>query len=63
MHELIDEIRTSPTRYRMILPPCRRHFWLPFPHAIIYVDRPDEVFIVAVSPFKRDPGYWWERLD
>lgn len=63
MHELIEEIRSAPTRYRLILPPCRRHFRLPFPHAIIYVDRLEEVFIIAVSPFKRDPGYWRDRLE
>lgn len=44
-------------------PTCLRVIRLPFPHALIYVDRPDEVFIVAVSPFKRDPGYWRDRLD
>lgn len=63
IHELIDEIRTAPARYRMIQPPCRRHFRLPFPHALIYVERPEEILIVAVSPFKRDPGYWRDRLD
>jgi hypothetical protein len=60
--ELLDEICTAPTRYRMILPPARRHFRLPFPYAVIYLDRPDYVWIIAVSPFKREPGYWHERL-
>lgn len=61
IHELIEDIRARPTLFRFILPPCQRHFRLPFTHAVIYVDRPDEVFIVAVSPFKRDPGYWRDR--
>jgi toxin ParE1/3/4 len=63
MHELIEEVRTQPTLFRFIMPPCQRHFRLPFPHAVIYVDRSDEIFIVAVSPFKRDPGYWRDRLE
>ena len=61
--ELIDEARAQPTLFRFIMPPCRRHFRLPFPHALIYVDRPDEIFIIAVSPFKRDPGHWRDRLE
>jgi toxin ParE1/3/4 len=63
IHELIEEVRTRPTLFRVIMPPCQRHFRLPFPHALIYVDRPEEIFIIAVSPFKRDPGYWRERLE
>lgn len=62
IHELLDEICASPTVYRMILPPTRRHFRLPFPYAVVYIDRPDYVWVIAVSPFKREPGYWRERL-
>lgn len=63
IHDLIADVRSGPTRFRMIMPPCRRHFQMPFPHALIYVDRPDEIFIIAVSPFKRDPGHWRSRLE
>jgi hypothetical protein len=28
----------------------------------IYIHRPDYVWVIAVSPFKREPGYWRERL-
>ena len=62
IHELLDEICASPTVHRMILPPARRHFRLPFPYAVVYIDRPDYVWVIAVSPFKREPGYWRERL-
>lgn len=62
IHELLDEICASPAVYRMILPPARRHFRLPFPYAVVYIDRPDYVWVIAVSPFKREPGYWRERL-
>jgi plasmid stabilization system protein ParE len=63
IHQLLGEICDGPTRYRMILPPARRHFHPPFPYAVIYVDRPDFVWILAVSPFRREPGYWSERLE
>lgn len=62
IQELIEEIREAPQRFRAILPPCRRHFRLPFPYAVIYVERSDCVFIVAVSAFKREPGHWKHRL-
>ena len=60
--DLLDEICSAPARYRMILPPARRHFRLPFPYAVIYIDRPDYVWVIAVSPFKKEPGYWRDRL-
>ena len=62
IHELLGEICASPTVYGMIFPPARRHFRLPFPYAVVYIDRPDYVWVIAVSPFKREPGYWRERL-
>ena len=62
IHELLDEVCAAPTLYRTILPPARRHFRLPFPYAVIYIDRPDYVWVIAISPFKREPGYWRERL-
>ena len=63
IQELIGEICSAPGRYRMIVPPVRRHFRMPFPYAVLYIDRADFVWIVAVSPFKRDPNYWRSRLD
>ncbi len=59
---LVREVCTQPTLYRLFDPPARRHFHRPFPHAVIYIDRPDHVWIVAVAPFKQRPGYWKDRL-
>jgi len=33
-----------------------------FPYALLYLDEPDRVWIVAVMPLKRDPDYWKHRL-
>jgi plasmid stabilization system protein ParE len=33
-----------------------------FHHNVYYVNEPDEIFIVAVAPHKRRPGYWRKRL-
>jgi plasmid stabilization system protein ParE len=58
----LTEIRRHPAMRRMFDPPARRHFGAAFPYAILYVDRPGEIWIVAVMHFKQKPGYWRERL-
>ncbi len=60
---MVREVCARPTLFRMFDPPARRHFRGPFPFAIIYLDRPDHVWIVAVAPFKMRPGYWKERIE
>lgn len=62
MERLIDELCRLPRTFRQFDPPARRHFGAEFPYAIIYVDRPDGVWIVAVAHFKQRPGYWKSRL-
>lgn len=62
IEELLLDIRTAPTRFRTILPPARRHFRKPFPYAVVFIDKPEYVWVIAVSPFKREPGHWHERL-
>jgi toxin ParE1/3/4 len=63
MDEVLAEIRARPLLRRVFDPPARRHFGAVFPYALIYLDRPDEVWIVAVMHFKQRPGYWRERLN
>ena len=41
----------------------RRVFLPRFPHAIVFVERSDEYFVLAVSHLRRQPDYWRERLD
>ena len=59
---LLNDIRTAPRRYRIIANPIRRHLGSTFPYALLYVDRVDGVFVLAVSHFKRRPDYWRDRL-
>jgi hypothetical protein len=33
-----------------------------FPYAVVYIDQPERIWIVAVMNCKRRPGYWKERL-
>jgi toxin ParE1/3/4 len=39
----------------------RRVFPAKFPFSIVYLTRPSEIFVLAVAPFKRKPGYWRSR--
>lgn len=59
---LLHDVCATPQRFRVIASPVRRHFGGTFPYALLYVDRADHVLVLAVSHFKRRPGYWRERL-
>jgi plasmid stabilization system protein ParE len=48
----------SPYRYG-----TRRVFPKRFPYSLIYVHRNDEVFVVALAPFRRRPTYWRSRVN
>jgi hypothetical protein len=63
VHGLLAEVCAAPLRFRAFMPPARRHFRLPFPYAVVYIDKPDHVWVIGISPFKRSPGYWRERMD
>ena len=59
---LILDIRRQPDRFRVFDAPARRHFSDVFTYAVIYLDEPERVWIVAVMHMKRQPGYWRNRL-
>ncbi len=40
----------------------RRVFPGKFKFSIVYVVREDEVIVLALAPFRREPGYWKARL-
>ena len=63
MERLIVEVREDPKRFRFFEGTVRRHFSTVFPHAILYLDEPDRISIVAVMDMRRKPGYWKERID
>ena len=51
-----------PLRYKQFDPPARRLFANGFPYAVVYVVRPDAIWIIAVMHVRREPGYWKERM-
>lgn len=62
MERLIHSVCDDPLRFRRFDPPARRHFSSQFPYAVIFLEKRDHVWIVAVMHMKRCPGYWRNRL-
>jgi plasmid stabilization system protein ParE len=59
---LVAEIEAAPQLHRPWRHGTRRHFKPEFPYALIYVERPDRIIVLAVAHFKRRPDFWRERL-
>jgi plasmid stabilization system protein ParE len=59
---LILNIRRQPERIRWFDPPVHRHFSKIFPYAVLYVNQPERVLVIAVMHMKRRPGYCRNRL-
>ncbi|WP_404424359.1 type II toxin-antitoxin system RelE/ParE family toxin [Nibricoccus sp. IMCC34717] len=59
---VLAEIEARPNLRRMYDPPARRHFGAVFPYAVIYLDQPERLWVVAVMHFKQRPGYWRDRV-
>lgn len=62
IERLIAAACAAPHRYRRIDGDVRRHLADDFPFALLYLDEPDRVWIVAVMPLRRDPDYWKQRV-
>ena len=62
IEELIGNVRRHPDRFRIFHGEARRHFSDVFPYAVIYLEEPDRIWIVAVMHMHREPGYWKDRI-
>ncbi|HEY3853814.1 MAG TPA: type II toxin-antitoxin system RelE/ParE family toxin [Verrucomicrobiae bacterium] len=62
MERLFLEICADPERFRRFDPPARRHISRNFPYAVVFITKPDCIWILAVTHMKRHPGHWHERL-
>lgn len=63
IERLLRNIGADPKRFHKFDPPARRHFSRDFPYAVIFLEKIDHIWIVAVMHMKRRPGYWRQRLD
>ena len=57
----LAEISRAPERHPFIEAPMRRIRLRKFPFALIYVEKPNVVQVLAVAHLSRKPGYWWRR--
>ena len=62
MERLIREACADLERFWKFSPPGRRHLSGDFPYAIVFVEKPEHIWIVALMHMKRRPGYWRGRL-
>jgi len=62
VERVIREVCAQPRRFRPIHPPVRRALTERFPYAIVFVERPTGILILAVMHGMRRPGYWRSRL-
>lgn len=54
-------VASTPGTWPAHLRGTRRYRLRGFPFALVYLDRPDTVIIIAVAHERRRPGYWRSR--
>jgi plasmid stabilization system protein ParE len=42
--------------------PCRQYIVTGYPYSVIYADRTDLIYVLAVAHHRRRSGYWKKRL-
>lgn len=59
---VVGEVCAQPRRFRQIDPPVRRALTEKFPYAVVFVERPTGILILAVMHGMRRPGFWRSRV-
>ena len=59
---LLLRVAERPLAFKQFAPLAHRALARHFPYAVVYVPRPDAVWIIAVMHVRRKPGYWKSRL-
>ena len=62
MERLLREVCAHPERFWKFDPPARRHLSGDFPYAVVFLEKPEHIWVVVVMNLKRRPGYWRGRL-
>jgi len=60
--DTIERIRTFPKAWRLCSSNMRQCRMKRFPYKIIYQVINDEILIVAIAHFHREPNYWKNRI-
>jgi toxin ParE1/3/4 len=62
LYAALEGISQAPQRWPKYLHGTRRLVMQRFPFAVIYLEDPDLVTIVAIAHCRRKPGYWKDRV-
>lgn len=62
VHVATQKIRLFPSIFQCVEGNVRRCRVERFPFGVVFREERDEIQIIAVVHFKRDPGYWKNRL-
>ena len=57
------KILAEPDRFFQFHPPFRRALVRKFPYSVIFAQKQDRIWVLAVMHAKRKPGYWIHRLE
>jgi plasmid stabilization system protein ParE len=60
--DAVRQVAEAPQRWPKYLHGTRRFVLHRFPLAVVYLDVPDFVNIIALAHSKRRPGYWKRRV-
>lgn len=58
----VDTIQAAPDRWSPHRNETRFYLVHRFPFAVIYLDLPKQIWVVAIAHLRRRPGYWVSRL-
>ena len=63
IHAALEQISSAPEAFGFLYADVRCHRIHRFPFSILYIDQPENVFIVAVMHLHRQPEYWKHRVE
>ena len=62
INSTVERILTYPDAWPVIEEDIRRSLVKRFPFGVLYSKLEEEIVIVAIMHFNREPGYWKERI-
>jgi plasmid stabilization system protein ParE len=62
VYATIQRIIDFPSAWTKLSPNTRRCLTNRFPYGVIYQERSEYIFVIAVTHLNRKPGYWKKRL-
>jgi len=62
LEETFVLVKTHPEIGQIVRHSCRRVLFVRFPYGVIYRQRDEDLYVVAVMHLHRKPGYWLDRI-